>query len=41
MADVTDDHLAVVQANPDRLFALARPRRLAINEILLRPAGQA
>jgi len=34
-AEVTADDIAEVIA-----FALARPRRLAINEILLRPAGQ-
>jgi NADP-dependent 3-hydroxy acid dehydrogenase YdfG len=35
-AEVTADDIAEVIA-----FVLARPRRLAINEILLRPAGQA
>ena len=34
-AEVTADDVAEIIA-----FALARPRRLAINEILLRPAGQ-
>ncbi|GAA3722290.1 hypothetical protein GCM10022399_43320 [Terrabacter ginsenosidimutans] len=34
-AEVTADDVAEVIA-----FALSRPRRLAINEILLRPAGQ-
>lgn len=36
VAEVTADDVAEIIA-----FTLARPRRLAINEILLRPAGQA
>lgn len=34
-AEVTADDIAEVIA-----FTLSRPRRLAINEVLLRPAGQ-
>ncbi|SDT35060.1 NADP-dependent 3-hydroxy acid dehydrogenase YdfG [Friedmanniella luteola] len=36
VAEVTPDDVAEIIA-----FTLARPRRLAINEVLLRPAGQA
>jgi len=35
-AEVTADDIAEIIA-----FTLSRPRHLAINEILLRPAGQA